>query len=139
MTEEVRDVFICHADEDKAAVVEPLIGALKEAGISYWYDRAEIKWGDSLTGKVNEGLSVSRYVVAVSIRVFLGKHWPARDLNAALNLEAATGEGKVLPLLVGSRDEVAGILKRLPLLDDKLHLLWNEKVGAIVTALQARF
>ncbi len=133
---EVRDVFICHAGEDKAAVVEPLIGALDAARISYWHDRAEIRWGDSLTGKVNEGLRVSRYVIVVLSPAFMGKHWPERELNAALNMEAATGEVKVLPLLVG---EVNAMLKQFPLLNDKLYLIWDGKVESIIAALQSRF
>lgn len=54
-----RDIFLCHASEDKLKVVKPLVAALNEAGISYWYDEAEIKWGDSVIQKVNEGLMIS--------------------------------------------------------------------------------
>jgi hypothetical protein len=43
---EERHVFLCHAGEDKITIVELLCTALAEAGISYWYDRAEIPaWG----------------------------------------------------------------------------------------------
>ena len=31
----MKDVFICHASEDKPSVVEPLVAALKQADISY--------------------------------------------------------------------------------------------------------
>ena len=55
-----RDIFICHASEDKEAIVRPLVESFKQAGISCWYDEAEIKWGDSITQKVNEGLKISR-------------------------------------------------------------------------------
>ncbi|MBF8275840.1 MAG: hypothetical protein HW390_913 [Candidatus Brocadiaceae bacterium] len=50
------DVFICHASEDKASVVEPLYQHLDSVGIRCWCDRGEILWGDSLVGKINEGL-----------------------------------------------------------------------------------
>ena len=65
MTKPIRDIFICHAGEDKDAVVRPMVEAFTQAGISCWYDEAEIQWGDSVTQKVNEGLSSSRYVVVV--------------------------------------------------------------------------
>ncbi|MFM7790885.1 MAG: TIR domain-containing protein, partial [Microcystis panniformis] len=52
----MKDVFICHASEDKLLIVEPLVSCLEKADITFWYDRAEIKWGDSITAKVNEGL-----------------------------------------------------------------------------------
>lgn len=87
-----RDIFICHASEDKRGIVGPIVLALTEAGISVWYDEAEIKWGDSLTQKVNEGLRISRFVIVVLSPFFVKKNWPQRELNAALNIEASSGE-----------------------------------------------
>lgn len=135
---EGRDVFLCHAGEDKTTIVEPLCNALAEAAISYWYDRAEIGWGDSLTEKVNEGLRISRYVLVVLSTPFMAKPWPQRELHAALNLEASSGEVKVLPLLCGDTDERKAILERLPLLNDKLHLEWDGDPSPIISALRSR-
>jgi len=56
MAEPERDVFLCHAGEDKDSIVRPLYKAFTDAGISYWYDEAEIPWGHSITQKVNEGV-----------------------------------------------------------------------------------
>ncbi len=77
-----KDIFICHASEDKSDVVEPLVISLEKAGITYWYDEAEIKWGDSITEKVNEGLKISRYVIVVLSESFIQKNWPQRELNS---------------------------------------------------------
>lgn len=44
----VFDVFISHASEDKADVVLPLAHALREGGLSVWYDEFELRIGDSL-------------------------------------------------------------------------------------------
>jgi hypothetical protein len=132
-----RSVFICHASEDKLTVVEPLIGSLASHEISYWYDRAEIKWGDSLTGKVNEGLSISEYVLVVLSMAFVDKHWPKVELESALNIEASTGRVVVLPLLVGSVNERAKILQRFPILNHKLYVPWK-KPEDVITALRDR-
>jgi len=99
---ELKDVFICHASEDKPEIIKPLVDVFKREGISYWYDEAEIKWGDSIIEKVNEGLRVSRYVIVVISKSFLSKNWPKRELNSALNIEASTGKVRVLPLVVGT-------------------------------------
>jgi hypothetical protein len=135
MNEAVRDIFICHASEDKKGIVRPIVQALTEAGISVWYDEAEIKWGDSVTQKVNQGLKISRFVIVVLSASFVKKNWPQRELNAALNIEASTGEVKVLPLLVGSEEEKKEILERYPLLNDKKYLPWNGDLQKIVEAL----
>lgn len=135
---DIRDVFICHASEDKREIIEPLLKALDRAKISYWYDRAEIKWGDSLTEKVNEGLSISRYVIVSLSKPFLEKPWPRRELNAALNIEAKSAEVKILPLLCGTVTERQMILEKLPLLNDKYYLIWDGNPANIVHALESR-
>jgi hypothetical protein len=99
----LKDVFICHASEDKDEVVKIFSKALEDNDISYWLDEAEILWGDSLTTKVNEGLRISKYVLVVLSQFFISKPWPERELFAALNTEASSGEVKVLPLLLGDR------------------------------------
>lgn len=50
-----RDVFVCHASEDKPDVVRPLSQALAATGISSWVDEAEIHCGDSIVDKVSDG------------------------------------------------------------------------------------
>ncbi len=86
-----RDVFVCHAREDKVLVAAPLVARLEEGGFRVWYDEAEIRWGESVTEKVNWGLQNSRYVIVILSENFTKKNWPARELNAALNIEASSG------------------------------------------------
>lgn len=134
----MRDIFICHAGEDKEEIVRPMVEAFSQSGISCWYDEAEIRWGDSIVQKINEGLAASRYVVVVFSPAFVQKNWPQRELNAALNQEASTGEVKVLPLLVGFEEEKRKILKQFPLLNDKRYLPWDGDLRNIVNALLSR-
>jgi hypothetical protein len=134
----MRDIFICHAGEDKDDIVRPMVEAFTQAGISCWYDEAEIQWGDSITKKVNEGLAVSRYVLVVLSPAFMEKNWPQRELNAVLNQEASSGEVKVLPLLVGSEEEKRQILATFPLLNDKQYLPWDGDLDNIVNSMLSR-
>jgi len=133
---ELKDVFICHASEDKPEIIKPLVDVFKREGISYWYDEAEIKWGDSIIEKVNEGLRVSRYVIVVISKSFLSKNWPKRELNSALNIEASTGKVRVLPLVVGTDKVRNEIFLRYPLLNDKFYLTWENGIKKIVDALK---
>jgi len=133
-----KDVFICHASEDKIDIIHPLIEAFNNQKISYWFDEAEIKWGDSLTSKVNEGLRISRYVIVVLSPNFISKPWPEKEFNAALNMEISSGEVKVLPLLVGSEKEKKEILERYPLINDKKYLSWGSSINNIVSELLIR-
>jgi len=134
----MKDVFLCHATEDKKEIVRPLCEHLSVAGISCWHDEAEIQWGDSITERINKGLLVSRYVVVVLSPAFLSKKWPQREMNAALSAEASTGDVKVLPLIVGTAEKREEILTRYPLIRDKLYLSWDAGLEAITDALRDR-
>ncbi|MCL5772673.1 MAG: toll/interleukin-1 receptor domain-containing protein [Actinobacteria bacterium] len=133
-----KDVFICHASEDKINIIRPLIEGFDKNKISYWFDEADIKWGDSLTGKVNEGLRISKYVLVVLSPNFILKPWPEREFYAALNMESSSGEVKVLPLLVGSEKEKKEILERYPLINDKKYLPWDLSIDNILSELLSR-
>lgn len=129
-----RDIFLCHAGEQKTAVVEPLAAALRAASISYWYDSEEILWGDSVASRINEGLARCRFVVTVLSSAFEGKPWPERELNTALSREPG-GTQRVLPLLVGTPQERQAIFARYLLLSDKRYLVWDGDAGPVVREL----
>lgn len=47
------DLFISHASEDKAGLAEPLVVALRDRGVSVWYDCFDGKLGDDLRLKTS--------------------------------------------------------------------------------------
>jgi TIR domain-containing protein len=133
-----RDVFLCHTSEDKEKVVRPLQNAFSAVGISCWLDEAEIRWGDSVVDKINDGLRESRFVIVVLSMTFVNKPWPRRELASALSEESSSGVVRVLPLLVGEHMQRETILKNLPLLRDKLYLTWQGDPTPLVEAMQRR-
>ena len=58
-----RDVFLCHSSEDKDKYVIPFTKKLKNKGVTFWIDEAEIKWGDNIIEKINEGIEKSNFVI----------------------------------------------------------------------------
>lgn len=133
-----KDVFLCHASEDKATIVEPLYRALFGAGISCWYDNAEIIWGDSIAAKVNEGLSKSDYVLAVLTENFMRKNFPKSELFVALNKSSSSGKAVVLPLISGSEEFRKHLLTDFALLSDKLHVVWKNNPDEIASLVRDR-
>ena len=57
-------VFLAYSHKDRE-FVDRLANDLKNRGLRVWYDLFEIRPGDSLTQRVNEGLSTSGYMLAV--------------------------------------------------------------------------
>jgi EAL domain-containing protein (putative c-di-GMP-specific phosphodiesterase class I) len=134
-----KDIFICHASEDKPDVVCPLYERLESEGFNIWYDEAEIKWGDSITEHVNWGLIHSRYVVVVLSESFLEKRWPNREFNSVVNTESSSGVVKVLPLVVGDDLIQKKIIEAYPLINDKRYLKWSNNQSEIVEELYKIF
>jgi len=111
------DVFISHASEDKP-YVEPLAKALEAAGVSVWYDRLILEWGDDLRSIIENGLVSCRYGIVVLSKAFLGKKkWTEHELNGLFAREQA-GKKLVLPIWHGiTRDD---LLQYSPALADRL-------------------
>jgi hypothetical protein len=134
---EERDVFLCHASEDKDRVVNPLADALNRAGISYFLDSKEILWGDSVTNVINRALVRAKFVVVVISEQSLAKHWPQKEMNAALAREISEGKTRVLPLIVGrNAAESKALWQRLALQGDKKYLEWKDNPQLIVDELR---
>lgn len=91
------DVFISHASEDKDEVVRPLAKALVGHGLKVWYDEFELRIGDSLRRKIDNGLSNSRFGVVVLSRNFIRKGWTNYELDGIIT-KAVSGEQVMLPL-----------------------------------------
>lgn len=139
MSIQQKDIFICHASEDKPDVVRPLYEKLESEGFNIWYDEAEIKWGDSITERVNWGLIHSKYVVVVLSESFLEKRWPNREFNSVVNTESSSGVVKVLPLVVGDGVIEKKIIEAYPLINDKRYLKWSNNQSEIVKELYKIF
>jgi hypothetical protein len=133
------DVFLCHAGEDKESIAVPLFSHLDKRGIRCWIDQGEVLWGDSITQKVNEGISRSRFVIVALTANSVNKRWPMRELNSAFSMEIESGKTRVLPLLAGTSEELASIRGALALQHDKRYLVWRGDPEEISEALQALF
>ena len=100
------DVFISHSTVDKP-YVEPLVKALEAAGISVWFDKTSMEWGDSLLSEIDRGLIACRYGIVVFSKAFLAKKkWTEHELNALFAKEEP-GKKVILPIWHGiTRDDL---------------------------------
>jgi hypothetical protein len=113
------DFFISHATEDKDEIVRDLASALKDNGFEVWYDEFELKIGDSLRSKIDQGLINSRYGIVIISPSFVKKNWTEYELNGMVAREM-NGHKVILPIWHKiSKDEV---LKFSPSLADKMAL-----------------
>jgi hypothetical protein len=91
-------IFLSHNKEDKE-FVRRLADDLQRAGVTAWVDEAEIRIGDSIIRKIQEGILGSEYLGVVLSPNSVSSRWVQEELNSVMNLQI-TGRGKtVLPLL----------------------------------------
>ena len=65
------DLFLSHSSKDKA-LVRPLTERLRDDGLRVWLDKWQIKPGDSILAKIEEGLEQSRLLVfCMSVALFV--------------------------------------------------------------------
>ena len=68
------DVFLSHSSKDKA-VVRLIAERLRADGLRVWFDEWEIKPGDSIPSKTEEGLENSRVLVLCLSANAFGSGW----------------------------------------------------------------
>jgi hypothetical protein len=91
------DVFISHAGEDKEAIARPLYVALSAHGLAVWFDEAELRIGDSLRRKIDQGLARSAFGIVICSEAFFAKGWPQYELDGIVTRTVA-GEQNLLPI-----------------------------------------
>ena len=93
------DVFVSHAWEDKEDFVNEFVDALRNLGIKVWYDKTQIKWGDSMRERIDDGLKKTRFGVAVLSPNYIAenKYWTKAELDGLFQLESVNGK-TLLPI-----------------------------------------
>lgn len=110
------DLFISHASEDKDNFVRPLVIELEKAGYKVWYDEFTLKLGDSLTERINHGLTNSKFGLVVLSKAFFNKKWTNSELGALFSLQV---DNQTFILPIWYKIDKMDIIKTYPLLADK--------------------
>lgn len=96
---QVGKVFVSHASADKP-FVDRLVADLAARSIPVWYDKLDLRIGESVPGAINAGLSDSKYFAIVLSKASVASAWVGEELNAALMTQVAKGGTFILPLLL---------------------------------------
>lgn len=88
------DVFVSHAWEDKESFADEFVDELRKLGISVWYDTSQIRWGDSMRQRIDDGLNKSRFGVVILSPNYIaeGKYWTKAELDGLFQLESIRGK-----------------------------------------------
>jgi hypothetical protein len=124
------DVFISHASEDKDIVAFPLAETLTRAGLRVWLDKQELRLGDSLREKIDEGLAESRFGVVILSPNFLAKSWPRKELNGLMAIEE---DGRKVILPIWHNITKAILTQYSPILADRLAANTEDGIDSVAS------
>ncbi|MCM3748105.1 toll/interleukin-1 receptor domain-containing protein [Paenibacillus pasadenensis] len=91
-------IFLSHTSIDKP-FVEKLARDLKRLGINVWFDKWEIRIGDSITWKIEEGIRENEFLGIVLSPEALNSEWVKSELGAAWVKQLQTRKVFILPIL----------------------------------------
>lgn len=129
---ELRDVFLCHAWDDRKDAAKELHDLLESKGVSVWFSEKDVLLGSSLLREIDKGLAKSRIGIVLVTPAFLkrikGEGIADKELSALLARDLlvpivhnTTFEDlrEVSPLL-GSRSGLSTIEESMVNVADKL-------------------
>ncbi|MCP3169064.1 toll/interleukin-1 receptor domain-containing protein [Myxococcus qinghaiensis] len=93
------NVFISHRSSDTAEA-ERLAQAVQAAGHKVWFDDWELNIGDSIVGRMNEGLEGAAYLVLCYSSSGVDSPWMSREWLSALARQMSGPGVKVLPVVL---------------------------------------
>ncbi|MGE5343678.1 MAG: toll/interleukin-1 receptor domain-containing protein [Candidatus Omnitrophota bacterium] len=93
-------IFISYSHSDKK-FVKRLTKDLGAAFINVWLDEKEIKVGESITRKVEEGITNCNFFCLVISIQSIKSNWVEREYKTALNMQLSSeGTPRILPLKI---------------------------------------
>jgi Mn-dependent DtxR family transcriptional regulator len=93
---------MCYSSQDNA-IVSSLSEQLLAQGIDIWLDKWEIRPGDSLRRKIDEGLEETTYFFVILSEHSLKSEWVQTELDAAM-VQKIQGKCSLIPILYGIDD-----------------------------------
>lgn len=100
---ELRDVFLCHAWDDRQGAAKELHDLLESRGVSVWFSEKDVGLGVPLLRAIDKGLANSR-VGIVLVTPALLKRLPAEGI-ADKELSALLARERLVPIVHGTTYE----------------------------------
>ena len=88
--------FLSYASEDKE-FAEQVAKALQEKGIETWWDKWEIRHGDSIRQKVDEGIAACTHFLVLLTHQSICKPWVSTEMDAAF-VRKLEGKCRFIPV-----------------------------------------
>ena len=125
------NVFISHRKAD-VTLAEQLAQEVRAGGHEVWFDDWKIDLGDSIVGRVNEGLEGMSYLVLCYSSSGMSD-WVDREWMSALSRQLSGQQVKILPVLLsgGKPPAILADIKYADLVKD-----WDKEMQVLLKAIR---
>lgn len=127
---DLRDVFLCHAWDDRKGPAKELYDLLESRGVSVWFSEKDVLLGTSLLREIDKGLAKSRVGVVLVTPAFLRR--VAAEGIAEKELSALLARDLLVPIVHDTTYEALRDIS--PLLGSRSGLSTAEDTMANVAA-----
>jgi hypothetical protein len=104
--------FISYGGEDRA-FVQKFAADLRGYGVDVWYDKWEIKTGDPIPAKIDEGLEGCEFFIIVLSRTSVHRPWVKMELGAATGRVAGGRIRKIIPAKIDDCSDLPSTISSL--------------------------
>jgi hypothetical protein len=73
MVSDLRDVFLCHAWDDRGGAAKELYDQLQSRGVSVWFSEVDVRLGTQLLREIDKGLAKSRVGIVLVTPALLSR------------------------------------------------------------------
>jgi len=104
--------FVSHSGQDRQ-FVDRFVRDLWAVGIKAWYSKWEIKPGDSIPAKIDEGIEDCEFFIIVLSKSSIHAPWVQIELQAAIARKANGKVRKIIPITIDDCDDFPPIIDSL--------------------------
>lgn len=116
--------FISYSSTDQATIVSPLVEQLFISGCPVWFDKSQIRPGDSLREKIEDGIRKSdRCIVVLSKSYLENNRYALAEFDSFFTKERMTGKKVFIPIWVDVSKQ--DVFNYSPSLADRSAVTWN--------------
>jgi DNA-binding beta-propeller fold protein YncE len=109
------DAFLCYSSQDRQRV-RALAERLRDNGVRIWFDDWEIKLGDDILLKIEQGLESSCTLILLMSSHAFGSDWVAMERNTTMFRDPVNKQRRFIPLLLEDCD-IPDTIKRFRYID----------------------
>jgi predicted nucleotide-binding protein len=128
---DLRDVFLCHAWDDRGGAAKELHDLLESSGVSVWFSEKDVALGTSLLREIDKGLAKSRVGIVLVTPALLDRLRGEEGI-AEKELSALLARDQLVPIMHGTTYEALRDIS--PLLGSRSGLSTAEDTMANVAA-----